>query len=191
VTADSRVELYQRTRNLARTAVMAALTCLAGMALHWVPPALVPFSILPMFVFLAGIVLGRNYGALAMLVYVILGLFGLPVFALPPFGGIAYLAMPTFGYLVGYIAGAYVAGTVYRAGSLWRALFGALAGLAVLYVFGLAYLYVILNAVRHQPTGVMAVLAAGFLPFIVGDLLKAAVAAWVGNEVVRRMAAMN
>lgn len=178
-------------QNLSRTAVFAALTCLAGMILRWVSPALVPFSILPVMVLLAGIVLGAKYGALAMIVYVTLGLFGLPVFSSPPFGGLAYLAKPTFGFILGYIGAAYVAGKIYRPHKFWTAILAVLSGLFMLYAVGLSYLYVIMRWVLLKPTSLSIVLAAGFFPFILLDIIKAGIAAWVGNQVVRRRANLD
>ena len=175
------------TRKLAMTSVMAALMCLAGMLLHWVSPALVPFSVLPVFVLMSGIILGAEYAAMAMLVYIVLGLFGLPVFSSAPFGGVGYILKPTFGFLLGYVAAAYAVGKVYREGSLWRAIIGVLAGLVILYLFGLSYLYIILHWVLHRPTSLAGVLLIGFVPLLfMGDLIKAGIAVWVGQEVVRR-----
>ena len=174
------------SKKLVSTAAIAALTCLAGMALRWVSPALVPFSVLPVMVFLAGIILGGEFGALAMFTYIVLGLFGLPVFASAPFGGPGYIFKPTFGYLLGYIAAAYVTGKIYYPGKLWRAIIGVIAGLIVLYLFGLGYLYGVMRWVLHKPASVIGVIESGFLPFIVSDLIKAGIAAWAGNEVVRR-----
>ena len=176
-----------KTRKLAMTAVMAALMCLAGMVVHWVSPALVPFSILPVFVLISGIILGAEYAAMAMVVYLVLGLFGLPVFSSAPFGGFGYVLKPTFGFLLGYVAAAYVVGKVYHIGSLWRAIVGVLAGLVILYLFGLSYLYIILHWVLHRPTSIAGVLMIGFVPLLfMGDLIKAGIAVWVGQEVVRR-----
>lgn len=174
------------TRKLAMTSVMAALMCLAGMMLHWVSPALVPFSILPVLVLMSGLILGAEYGAMAMVVYLILGLFGLPVFSAPPFGGFGYILKPTFGFLLGNVAAAYVVGRVYREGSRWSAIMGVLAGLVTLYLFGLSYLYIILHWVLQRPTSIASVMMIGFVPFILGDLIKAGIAVWVGLEVVRR-----
>ena len=175
-----------KTRKLAMTSVMAALMCLAGMALHWVSPALVPFSILPVLVLMSGIILGAEYAAMAMLLYLVLGLFGLPVFSAAPFGGVGYILKPTFGFLLGNVAAAYVVGRVYREGSLQWAIVGVLAGLVTLYLFGLSYLYIILHWVLHRPTSVAGVMVIGFIPFIFWDLIKAGIAVWVGLEVVRR-----
>ncbi|SPF36347.1 BioY family protein [Candidatus Desulfosporosinus infrequens] len=175
-----------KTRKLAMTSVMAALMCLAGMLLHW-SPGLVPFSILPVFVLMSGIILEAEYAAMAMLVYLVLGLFGLPVFSTAPYGGLGYILKPTFGFLLGYVAAAYLVGRVYREGSLWRAIAGVLAGLFTLYSFGLIYLYIILHWVLHRPTSVAGVLMIGFVPLLfMGDLIKAGIAVWIGQEVVRR-----
>jgi biotin transport system substrate-specific component len=174
------------TKNLAMTAVFAALMCLASMALRWVSTALIPFSILPLIVYLAGIILGARYGALAMFVYLILGLLGLPVLASAPFGGLGYVLKPTFGFLIGYIATAYVIGLIYKPGSLWRAALGVLAGIVVLYLLGITYFYGILTWVLHKDGGIWKVLELGFFPYIIPDLVKAVIAVLIGNEVVRR-----
>jgi len=174
-----------KTKKLAMTSVMAALMCLTGMLLHWAP-GLVPFSILPIFVYISGLILGAEYGAMAILVYLVLGLFGFPVFATAPFGGLGYILKPTFGFLLGYVVAAYVVGRLYREGSLRRAIIGVLAGLVTFYLFGLSYLYIILQWVLHKQTSVVSVLMIGFVPFILGDLIKAGIAVWVGQEVVRR-----
>ncbi len=174
-----------KTRKLAMTSVMAALMCLAGMLLHWVSPGLVPFSVLPVLVLMSGIILGAEYAAMAMLVYLVLGLFGLPVFSSAPFGGVGYILKPTFGFLLGNVAAAYVVGRVYREGSLWWAIVAVLAGLGTLYLFGLSYMFMILRWVLDNQASVSSVLI-GFVPFILGDLIKAGIAVWVGQEVVRR-----
>lgn len=172
------------TKQLARTAALAALTSLMGMTAHFLTGALVPFSLLPLMVFLSGIVLGPVHGALAMMIYIMLGLFGLPVFASPPFGGVGYLFKPTFGFLIGYIPAAYATGKVYGKGGVVRAFLGAVSGLVILYVIGLSYLYGALWVMGNNPS-VTGVLALGFTPFIVFDLIKAGIAASVGNRLVK------
>lgn len=173
------------TRKLAMTSVMAALMCLAGMMVHWVSPALIPFSILPVLVLMSGLILGAEYAAMAMLVYLVLGLFGLPVFSAPPFGGFGYILKPTFGFLIGNVAAAYVVGRVYRQGSLLWAIIAVLAGLATLYLFGLSYLFFMLYSVLHSSISIASVMIP-FGPLVLGDLIKAGIAVWVGQEVVRR-----
>ena len=68
------------------------------------------FTLQFFFVLLAGILLGSKLGGLAVLLYVVIGLAGLPVFASG--GGLAYVLRPSFGYLLGFIVGAYLTGLV-------------------------------------------------------------------------------
>lgn len=175
-----------KIKNIVATAALTALTALTGMLSHGAFQALVPFSLLPIMVYLSGIILGGGYGALAMLTYIFLGLFGLPIFAAAPFAGLGYILKPTFGYLLGYIGAAFVAGKIYRQGSLFRAVIGILSGMGVLYLSGLSYLYGMFRWFLHQPLTVKQVVEMGFLPFIAGDLVKGGIAAWVGNQVVLR-----
>jgi len=173
-------------QQLSKTAAMAALLCLAGMLVRWVSPALVPFSILPLIVYLTGLILGPKYGSLAVIVYVLLGLVGLPVFASAPFGGIGYVLKPSFGYILGYIASAFVIGKLYNRQTLLSALLAVLGGIVALYVIGLSYLYFVMVFVLYKPTTLALVLSTGFLPFILGDLLKGGIAAWVGHQLLKR-----
>ncbi|NMA69838.1 MAG: biotin transporter BioY [Desulfitobacterium sp.] len=175
-------------KKLTQTAAMAALLCLAGMIMRWASPALVPFSLLPLFVFLTGLILGPKYGSLAVIVYVFLGFIGLPVFASAPFGGIGYLLKPSAGFLFGYIGAAYVAGRVYNGKNFFTAILGVLGGIIVLYLIGLTYFYLILTYVLNQSTNVSTVLSLGFFPFILGDLLKGGIAAWLGYRIRKRLA---
>lgn len=177
------------SKDLAKTAAMAALLCLTGMIMRWASPALVPFSVLPVFILLTGLILGPKYGSLAVTVYVFLGLLGLPVFASAPFGGIGYVLKPSFGYLLGDIAAAYVVGKLYNRQSLLSAIVAVLGGIIVLYIIGLTYFYLVMHFVLHKSTTIALVISTGFLPFIVGDLLKGGIAAWVGNEMVKRQRA--
>lgn len=122
-----------------------------------------------------------------MVVYLFLGFIGLPVFASAPFGGIGYLLKPSAGFLFGYIAAAFVVGKIYNGRSFFTALLGVLGGIALLYLVGLTYFYMILTYVLEQPTNVSTVLALGFFPFILGDLLKGTIAAWLGHRIRKRL----
>ncbi|MEL1135596.1 biotin transporter BioY [Desulfitobacterium sp. THU1] len=173
-------------RSLAKTAAMAALLCLAGMLARWASAALIPFSLLPLFIMLTGLILGPKYGSLAVTVYVFLGLLGLPVFASAPFGGIGYILKPSFGYLLGDIVAAYVVGKLYNRKSFLSAMLAVIAGIGALYIVGLSYFYLVMHFVLDKPTTVALVVSTGFLPFIFGDLVKGSIAAWVGNQVVKR-----
>jgi len=122
-------------------------------------------------VLLVAAVLGRSRGAASLGLYLILGLLGLPVFAGAPLG-LARLLGPTGGYLIGFIAAAALVGTLAERGMdrNWKGVsLMYLAGMAVIYLFGVAWLAVF--------TGPQAAITAGLLPFLVGDVLKAVCAA--------------
>ena len=75
-----------------------------------VPVPVVPFTLQYLFTMLAGLLLGAKKGALAVCVYILLGLCGLPIFAQG--GGIGYVFQPSFGYIIGFALGAFVTGVI-------------------------------------------------------------------------------
>lgn len=98
------------------------------------------FTLQFFFVLLAGILLGSKLGALAVLLYVVIGLLGLPIFAAG--GGLAYIVRPSFGYLIGFIAGAYVTGIICEKTNEIAAkkyVLAVLSGLLATYMIGLGY----------------------------------------------------
>lgn len=136
-----------------------------------------PFSPVPvtgqtMAVLLVGALLGRRRGSLAVLVYIAEGIAGLPVFA-GGAAGPARLLGPTGGYLVGFVAAAYLVGLLAERGWDRRVSTTAAAmalGNLVIYTVGVLWLTVFVGSLS-------AALAAGVLPFIPGDLVKIAAAA--------------
>lgn len=162
-----------RTNNqalrLAGIAIFTILTILsAKMSIEMQP---VPFTLQTLVVLLAGMVLGARDGAASQLAYLFMIALGAPVDA-RGLGAAAFFG-PTGGYLVGFVASAFVAGyLVERAGArFWQRWLAGVAGIAVIYLFGATVLKVY--------TG-MAWDAAwnnGVAPFIVFDLIKAVLAA--------------
>lgn len=96
------------TKNLVRMALLAALIAVG--AFIRIPVPVCPFTLQFLFTMLAGLLLGSKYGALSVLVYLCVGLLGLPVFA--DGGGIGYVFQPTFGYLIGFCIASYVTGAI-------------------------------------------------------------------------------
>jgi biotin transport system substrate-specific component len=131
----------------------------------------VPVTLQTLAVLLAGCLLGSGRGALAVIAYLGEGFAGLPVFS-GGTAGISHLLGPTGGYLLGFVAAAFVVGVFAErgaAGSRPGTLVMLIAGNVVLYVPGVIWLGVY--------TGMDRAISLGFLPFIVGDLLKTA-AGW-------------
>lgn len=181
-------------RDIALVAMFAALTAVAAIlsrfSLIVIPFYHVPFSLVPFIVLLAGMLLGPRLGALSIAVYVAMGLLGIPVFEKPPFGGPAYVLQTTFGYLMGFILGAYVTGKMLVNSNnpgILRYLLASLGGIAAIYLVGLPYLYAILNFYLGKTFPVMMVIKVGFAPFIALDLLKGVLASFLAVAVVKRL----
>lgn len=173
-----------KTRKIVLTAFFAALTAVG--AFIKIPIGPVPITLQLLFTALAGVLLGPYFGALSQLVYVVLGLIGLPIFT--GGGGPQYVLSPTFGYLIGFIVGAFVIGKITQNQtklSFRRALAGCLAGLLIIYVIGVPYLYLILNHVTHVPMTFGNALLTGFVVFLPGDIAKCILVALLGKRVVQ------
>lgn len=116
-------------------------------------------------VLLSGALLGSVRGGLSQLTYLILGLTGIPWFSRG--GGITYIFSPTFGYIIGFVLAAFFVGFLSERGwdrNLKTAILAMLIGNFLLYIPGLFWL--------ARFFGFKKVLAVGFCPFIIGDLLK-------------------
>ncbi|WP_027365680.1 biotin transporter BioY [Desulfotruncus alcoholivorax] len=166
-------------REIVLMAMFASLAVVAALLFRFLGGMIVPFSLLPFVVLLAGGLLGPKLGAMSMFLYVVMGLLGIPVFEKAPYGGPAYVFSPTFGFLIGFIVAAYVVGLILQgkrdAGAV-RLATAMLAGVVVIYAVGLPYLYAILNYYVGKTYNVSAVLMIGFVPFFGFDLIKAATA---------------
>ena len=177
------------TRDITLAGMFAALAAVVAVLGRFGVTAIVPFSLQPLVALLAGGLLGARLGAMSIMVYVMMGLVGLPVFEKPPFGGPAYVLQPTFGFLLSFIAAAYVSGKLLegkQSGSFLRYYTAMLAGVCVIYAVGLPYLYLILNFYMGKAMPVMEVIKIGFLSVVGFDLIKAAVSASVAMAVYRR-----
>jgi biotin transport system substrate-specific component len=155
------------------------LTAVAAQISVPLPFTPVPFTFQPMVVLIGAAALGARLGAASQVLYLALGLAGLPVFAASPVlaQGAARLLGPTGGYLMSYPLAAFVAGVLAERGFDRRYLTAVLAmacGLVVIFAGGVFWL-----AAFVQARGLSAALAAGFYPFIVADFVKLLLAAGV------------
>ena len=173
------------TKKMVYTALFAALT--AAGAFMRIPMGYSSVTLQYLFTAMAGLLLGRKWGALSQAVYVFLGLVGLPIFTMG--GGFGYVFQPTFGFLLGLIPAAWVVGAIaaQRFGDQKRMALAALAGLAVLYAVGLPYMAVILNVYMGKGMDFRAILWAGMRPYLPGDAVKIVVAAGVCPVLGRRL----
>jgi len=140
----------------------------------------VPFTFQPMVVLLGAAALGARLGAASQVLYLMLGMLGMPVFAASPIlpQGMARLLGPTGGYLMAYPLAAFVAGSLAERGydrRYFTAVVAMIAGLAFVFAGGVAWL-----ALVAQPAGgLTGALAAGLYPFLAADLAKLLIAAGV------------
>ncbi len=148
-----------------------------------IPVPVVPFTLQVLFTMLAGLLLGSRLGALSVGLYMILGLAGLPVFTQG--GGLWYLLQPTFGYILGFILGSYVTGKMTEQRdtlTFGRILIANFAGLAIIYVMGMIYYYVICNYVIHTPIGLWPLFLYCFLLAVPGDICLCFLAAGLAKR---------
>ncbi len=179
-----------RTKDITRVAIFVAIAAISAIIVRFGGEAIVPFSLLPLVAVLAGSILGPRLGSLSMLVYIILGLIGLPIFAKSPYGGPTYLLQPTFGFLIGFMAAAFFSGYIIKKFSepnYFQFALAMLAGIFVIYLFGLPYLYLILRYVTGTEIGWINIIKIGFLPFIGFDIVKAFLGAAIARPLVTRL----
>ncbi|WFS62255.1 biotin transporter BioY [Pseudodesulfovibrio thermohalotolerans] len=160
------------------TALMAALIG-AGAYLN-LPIGPVPVSLQTFFVALAGFALGPKRGALAVGLYLLAGIAGLPVFAGGK-SGLGHLCGPTGGFLIGFIFYAFIAGLARTDESIsWaRGFVFGILGMVVLFTMGAAWLKFSLDLTWTRTW------AAGVAPFILWGLIKTSLAVITGRHLIR------
>ncbi len=158
------------TKDLTLIPMFTVLTAVG--AFIKIPIGFVPVSLQSVMVVLSALLLGKK-AVYAQLLYVFLGLLGLPIFT--GGGGIGYIFYPTFGYLIGFIVAAYFMGCLrdrlkeFKFPSLFAI---AVLGLLIIYTFGVTYLYLIRNIyLTDQPMAFYSALKFGALLFLPMDLL--------------------
>ncbi len=175
--------MEMKTRNkvypLAMTAVMTAVTCV--LAPLSIPIGPVPISFTNLAIYLSLYILGWRRGTLSYLVYVLIGMMGMPVFS-GYAGGLGKLFGPTGGYIVGFIPMAVLAGLVIdRSRNRGIQMAAMVVGTAVCYALGTAWFCVVTGS------QVGAALGLCVFPFVPGDLAKMVIAMVAGPMVRTRL----
>ena len=178
VHANSRA--VQAAEQVAAVLFVTVLTAVAAQISVPLPFTPVPFTFQPMVVLFGAMALGSRLGMTSQVLYLMLGIAGLPVFAASPLlpQGLGRLIGPTGGYLMAYPAAAFAAGWLAERGLDRRYATSVLAmacGLALIFASGVAWLGLYVQPGR----GLNGALAAGFYPFVLGDALKLLIAASV------------
>ncbi len=167
------------TKNLALTGMMAALISICGPLT--IPIGPIPVSLVPLAIFLSVCILGKNLGTLACVVYILIGLTGLPVFS-GFSGGIGKVLGPTGGYIIAYALMAYIAGIfIEKSSNIYLHMLGCLLGLIAAYAIGTVWLS------AQASMSLRAALFAAVIPFIPFDLVKIVIAVILGKKIKERL----
>lgn len=165
-------------RMMVFASLFAALTAAGAYIQIPIPFSPVPVTLQVFFVLLAGCILKSKWGSLSMIVYSLLGIAGLPVFA-GGSSGIGVLLGPTGGYIIGFILAAYIIGKLSektekstRSPLLVNTL-NMSAGIFVIYLCGVLQLMIVAQI------GLGVALTLGAIPFLPGEIVKTAVATYI------------
>ncbi|MFC2061253.1 biotin transporter BioY [Elusimicrobiota bacterium] len=152
-------------------ALFSVLTAAGAFVIVPVPYSPVPITLQTLFCILSGAILGRYKGMASQVVYLLLGFAGLPVFSRGG-SGIGFLFGPTGGYLIGFVAAAYMCGWLEEKGKI---LPGLILGTIIIYLPGVVQLKLVTGL---QWTKTMFI---GLVPFLPGDILKVIVGLGIYN----------
>ncbi len=173
----------ERTRKLVQCALFVALITIG--AFIKIPMPIMSFTFQFLFTMLAGLLLGGKWGAISVCVYIAMGLIGLPVFS--EGGGISYALKPSFGYIIGFAAGAFVTGkianSVENPGYL-RLLISTLAGLVVVYLFGVTHLCLIKSMYLGENIDLLPFIVYYILPDSLGDIVLCIIGALLSKRLI-------
>ena len=161
--------MTSKTKSIVYCGLFTALIAIG--AFIKIPIPVVPFTLQYLFTMMAGLLLGSKLGALSVALYMLLGLMGLPIFA--EGGGIWYVFKPSFGYIIGFIVGAYVTGYIaekMKKKGIINYLGANLAGLFFVYAIGMIYYYIIGNYVVDSPIGIWSLFLYCFILAVPGDI---------------------
>jgi len=163
-------------RQMTLVSLFAALTAVG--AFISIPFYPVPLTLQTLFTLLAAMTLGSVMGASSQIIYVLLGLIGLPVFAGFK-AGIGILFGPTGGFLFGFIFSAYIIGKLIelkKEKNIFYYFLAGFLGIVIIYFIGVIQLALVTGI------GIKRALLIGALPFLPGDILKIIAASFIARK---------
>lgn len=163
-------------RQMTLISLFAALTAVG--AFISIPIGPVPITLQTLFTLLAAMTLGSVMGASSQIIYVLLGIVGLPVFAGFK-AGIGILFGPTGGFLFGFIISAYIIGKIIelkKEKNIFYYFLAGLIGTLIIYILGVTQLSLVTGI------GIKKAIVVGMLPFLPGDILKIIAASFIASK---------
>jgi biotin transport system substrate-specific component len=179
---DREYVLNRKTYVLIGMASFMALTVAGAYIRIPLPFTPVPITLQTFFVLLAGALLGRKLGSLSQAGYLLIGIFGVPVFTGGLYG-FARLFGPTGGYLIGFVLASYVIGKLLGKDDdapFFKIVAAMLVGLAILFTTGTIQLSMVMHISMQKAV------ALGVLPFIPGDIVKLLAAATIYQRIQKQ-----
>ena len=178
---EHKVTNISKVSQMAVIGVMTAIICILGPLS--IPVGLVPISFTNLAIYITLYILGTRKGVISTILYLLIGLVGVPVFS-GFSSGAPKLFGPTGGYLIGFIFMALIAGYFIDnfPGKWYLSVIGMIFATGICYIFGSGWLAYQANI------SVKAALAIGVFPFILGDLAKIILVACIGPKIRKRLA---
>ncbi|HPG39116.1 MAG TPA: biotin transporter BioY [bacterium] len=179
--------LANKTVKIIYAGLFTALTAAGAFIKIPLPP--VPVTLQTFFTILAGAILPPRYAFTCQAAYLLLGLAGLPVFALG--GGLAYVLQPSFGYLLSLPLAAWLAAVLNRQFNLKKSLhfflwINVLTAIVIL-VIGTFWLFISLECFSGAAISLQKVVFSGLLLFVPGELLKSVIASYIAVQYFKRI----
>ena len=164
-----------KRKNLIMTLTLSALFCTLiciGSFIRIPMPNMMPVTLQTFFVLLTALVLPFKASILTILTYIVLGLIGLPIFS--GGGGLGYVLMPNFGFIVGFLLATVIIGAIteklkYR--NFWQCIVISLLGIAVIYIIGILYFAFITNVYNNNDYSAIWFIQTVFLPFLPKEII--------------------
>jgi biotin transport system substrate-specific component len=165
------------TQDISYSVLFAALTAVGSLVT--IPLPLIPITLQTFFVYLSGVILGSKRGAFSQILYVLIGIIGVPVFSGFK-SGISTFFGPTGGYLIGFIVGSYIIGKIIeylrfngfksKKHYQFSVVVSLIVGTLIIYLFGVLQLSFILGG--FQTFDISNAVKFGVIPFLLGDAIK-------------------
>ncbi|MBN1233603.1 MAG: biotin transporter BioY [Candidatus Coatesbacteria bacterium] len=186
---DGNILHLEKNKKIVYCVIFSLLTGVSSNFKIYIPGLVVPITLQTMIVLLSGVYLGRFYGGLSQLFYILLGISGLPLFA-TQYSGLANLAGPTGGYLIGFVFASFLVGNFidnYPDISFKKLIliFGA-ANFFIIHLLGLLQLSLWYRLNMNLDLNIIEILKMGSIPFIPGDIIKIFFAILLAIPVIKK-----
>ena len=174
--------MNEKLKNMILAGIFSALIAVG--AFIKIPTAFLPITLQVFFVILSGQLLLPKYAFSSVLIYILIGIFGVPVFSQG--GGIGYVFNPNFGFLIGFLAGAFLESVVllqFEKKSFKAYLITAIIAILTIYIIGIPYFVILGKSLYFNGDGIFKFLIGTFAIPIMGDIISAVFASLIAVRV--------